>query len=666
MAIKEVGQNASEISSKAVSETAPTNGQVLKYNSTSGEWEPTTVLDGVDDQSSSLDDCITILDAEVVINEDGDDQNFRVESDTKTHMLFVDAGTNQVGINTSASVNKSLSVVDSALIKGKALFTLTGTIDPAASTTVTGSGTAFLTEVSPGDQLVVSGETRTVRSVTNDTTLVLDSPFTDNSNDASPDCNPAAFTVLKDGGTVAFSVDGDETVQVGTCFKIQTEDDATVNQSARLFFKEGVTDNLYGFSQFYTGDANPVFAGTTFTAPANSFNIFRHNNAEAGVPVMTMERSTGDIGIGDDGSGGITVPNEKITVDGAVALKSQGSDPSTSEDYSKLFAKDLVGADCSLLLHCDTASFEDTGLNGLTTTVTGATCDTSGQKFGAGSMTLDGSNDYVTVAASSGFSWGTNHTVEAWVNFVDTADIVYMFHSFGSASTKGTYTFDKDNASESNNGTMKFGWDTGSGWNAVTLVYSSAFPTGWHHYAFVKEGSTWTGYLDGTSFATASDSTTLPANFGTTDLVIGRYQNSDSSYAYGKAKIDELRISQTAQYTGNFTPRDSAFPSTFSELYASDEQGNVTKISPHNREGEWEYYSRNTKTGRCVRINMESVVRDLGELTGKTYIQEEMLPIQPEQEQELEPYQRPPQEQEQEQELEPYQGPPEEPEQDGR
>jgi hypothetical protein len=37
----------------------------------------------------------------VIINEDSRDQDFRVESDTNTHALFVDAGTSQVGIGTS-------------------------------------------------------------------------------------------------------------------------------------------------------------------------------------------------------------------------------------------------------------------------------------------------------------------------------------------------------------------------------------------------------------------------------------------------------------------------------------------------------------------------------------------------------------------------------------
>jgi len=45
----------------------------------------------------------------VVVNEDGNDQDFRVESDGNTHALFVDAGTSRVGINKSAP-NRALDV----------------------------------------------------------------------------------------------------------------------------------------------------------------------------------------------------------------------------------------------------------------------------------------------------------------------------------------------------------------------------------------------------------------------------------------------------------------------------------------------------------------------------------------------------------------------------
>jgi hypothetical protein len=59
------------------------------------------------------------------------------------------------------------------------------------------------------------------------------------------------------------------------------------------------------------------------------------------------------------------------------------------------------------------------------------------------------------------------------------------------------------------------------------------------------------------------------------------------------------------------------------EVFVRDEAGNVTKISPHNAQGEWEYYSRNTRTGKTVRINMEEMIRDIERLTGKTYIKDQ-------------------------------------------
>ncbi|MFC1599387.1 hypothetical protein ACFL2W_01225, partial [Candidatus Omnitrophota bacterium] len=46
------------------------------------------------------------------------------------------------------------------------------------------------------------------------------------------------------------------------------------------------------------------------------------------------------------------------------------------------------------------------------------------------------------------------------------------------------------------------------------------------------------------------------------------------------------------------------------ELYTVDEAGNTTLQTPHDREtGEWIFYSKNVKTGRVVRVNMEKLVR---------------------------------------------------------
>ena len=77
------------------------------------------------------------------------------------------------------------------LTKGT-LFTLTGSIDPTASTTVVGVGTKFLTELSVGDEIVVSSETRIVTAIATDLSLTVSVATTNTSNDATPDCNPVA------------------------------------------------------------------------------------------------------------------------------------------------------------------------------------------------------------------------------------------------------------------------------------------------------------------------------------------------------------------------------------------------------------------------------------------------------------------------------------------
>ena len=59
------------------------------------------------------------------------------------------------------------------------------------------------------------------------------------------------------------------------------------------------------------------------------------------------------------------------------------------------------------------------------------------------------------------------------------------------------------------------------------------------------------------------------------------------------------------------------------EVYVQDESGNVTKISPHNEEGDWEYFSRNKITGKTIRINMEHFVKRMEEITGEVFIKYE-------------------------------------------
>jgi len=59
------------------------------------------------------------------------------------------------------------------------------------------------------------------------------------------------------------------------------------------------------------------------------------------------------------------------------------------------------------------------------------------------------------------------------------------------------------------------------------------------------------------------------------------------------------------------------------EIHVIDKAGNETKMSSHNVDDEWEYYSKNVKTGKVLRINMEKMIRKLEEVTGEKFIEEE-------------------------------------------
>ena len=71
---------------------------------------------------------------------------------------------------------------------------ITPTVDVIANTALPGVSTLFLSELSVGDEVVVSGETRIIETIEQDTAARVTVAFgSDLSNDTSPDCNPTAL-----------------------------------------------------------------------------------------------------------------------------------------------------------------------------------------------------------------------------------------------------------------------------------------------------------------------------------------------------------------------------------------------------------------------------------------------------------------------------------------
>ena len=124
-------------------------------------------------------------------------------------------------------------------------------------------------------------------------------------------------------------------------------------------------------------------------------------------------------------------------------------------------------------------------------------------------------------------------------------------------------------------------------------------------------------YGGGTASVTTNYGFYVDAMIGTTKYAF--YDNTNNLSRFGAVILanqsgDPSGVTDSAHI---YAKDDSAS----SEVYVRDEGGNVTKISPHNEQGDWEFYSKNTKTGKTVRVNMEKMIRKLEEFTGESFIE---------------------------------------------
>ncbi len=121
----------------------------------------------------------------------------------------------KVGIGTITPLSR-LDVAGSGRFTGSATSVLTGSIDPTASATVTGVGTKFLTELAVGDRITVSAVTKTVTAIASNTSLTVDTAFTDLANDSSPDKLAAIFATRDSGNTVQMILNDSGNIGIGT------------------------------------------------------------------------------------------------------------------------------------------------------------------------------------------------------------------------------------------------------------------------------------------------------------------------------------------------------------------------------------------------------------------------------------------------------------------
>ena len=187
-----------------------------------------------------------------------------------------------------------------------------------------------------------------------------------------------------------------------------------------------------------------------------------------------------------------------------------------------------------------------------------AQVSTTQSKFGGSSLALDGSGDKLEIPYSSDLALGTTSwTVEYWIRITtQTGGYTNTVGMWDDTTADGAAYYFSCNMYDTTN-SMGVQYFYG-GNNSGPITFGGTLTTGtWQHHAFVKNGNTLTAYKDGVSQGThdMTGRTISPYNTTYTTLKIGGLVTG----GYLNGYMDEIRISNTARYTANFTAPTTAF-----------------------------------------------------------------------------------------------------------
>jgi|TARA_B110000285_G_scaffold228411_1_gene291355 hypothetical protein len=183
------------------------------------------------------------------------------------------------------------------------------------------------------------------------------------------------------------------------------------------------------------------------------------------------------------------------------------------------------------------------GSNHTLTAVADATTSTTIKKFGTQSMQFDGTGDWYTVPDGSWADLGTgDFTMEAWVYYTSGSGFKAIIGSGNWGGPDYNWSWDM-NAS---NRYPRFSMYNGSSEALVTMATAITAST-WTHLAVCRSGGTITQYLNGTANGTTIASTQNVASAGVV------YIGNQSRGVPWQGNLQEVRMSNNARYTGNFT-----------------------------------------------------------------------------------------------------------------
>jgi hypothetical protein len=177
---------------------------------------------------------------------------------------------------------------------------------------------------------------------------------------------------------------------------------------------------------------------------------------------------------------------------------------------------------------------------------------------GVGSISFNGSTDYITVSGPTSAASGTptlsdafqigagNFTVEGWVNASTLGTAMCLLENRPSNTALGINMF----LNYSNAGQLEYRDSTGAVIGATNYITANT----WNHWALVRVSSTITLYINGVASGTATKSTDLTDR----TWIIGRDQGG--GYFFSGYMSNMRYIKGVGVYTSNFSVPTTSLP----------------------------------------------------------------------------------------------------------
>jgi hypothetical protein len=275
-----------------------------------------------------------------------------------------------------------------------------------------------------------------------------------------------------------------------------------------------------------------------FVRTSGTFKIFVNGTSGYSASNTNSEDANGLLKIGDNFSSGAFylgyLSNYRI-VKGTAVYTSNFTPPT-----SPLTA---ISGTSLLLNFTNGAIFDNAMMNDLET-VGNAQISTSVVKYGTGSMSFDGTGDWLLTQNNLTIGFGTgDFTVEFWINPTNWSNTYAGV--IGGQNTNSLWI-----GKNTSNFVLRAS-------NNTDLVSYGTMPTTgtWTHIAITRSGTTARMFYDGTQVASA----TTGHNFVNAAFYIGQDGGGNAFTGY----LDDMRITKGyARYTANFTPPTAAFSNT--------------------------------------------------------------------------------------------------------